>query len=85
MLRHAEFEAMLREMRRFGAYNGPVDESKIAARKRGRGAGNKTCASAAPAPADCANVSAIKSREWLQAYLAPYSDLYSKLRQHGAE
>lgn len=63
------------------AYNGPVDESKMAARKRGRGVGNKTWASAAPAPADCADVSAIKRRDWHHAYLTPYGDLYLQLRQ----
>lgn len=35
------------------AYNGPVEESNIAARKDGFEGGKRTCASALPAPADC--------------------------------
>ena len=61
-------------------YNGPVDESAIAARKRCRSAGNRTWASTLPAPADCPMCVRIQEevhgRDMVAtAHLTPYGHL----------
>ena len=52
LARNHFFSITLQESTCFRAHNGPVDESMIAARKSGRDAGNRICASTLPAPAD---------------------------------